>query len=67
MFVKVKALRRVVLDRVINAGDVVDMHVALARLLYLSGHVKTHVETPEPSEPVEQPVTARRGRPRKEA
>jgi hypothetical protein len=63
MLVKVKALRRVVLDRVINAGDVVDMNLALARLLYLTGDVKTHTEAEEP----EQPVTARRGRPRKEA
>jgi hypothetical protein len=64
MLVKVKALRRVVLDRVINAGDVVDMHVALARLLYIAGDVKTHTEA---SEPTEQPATPRRGRPRKEA
>lgn len=64
MLVKVKALRRVVLDRVINAGDVVDMHVALARLLYIAGDVKTHTET---NAPAEQPATPRRGRPRKEA
>lgn len=64
MLVKVKALRRVVLDRVINAGDVVDMHVALARLLYLVGDVKPHMET---TEPAEQPAPVRRGRPRKEA
>lgn len=64
MYVKVKALRRVVLDRVINAGDVVDMHVALARLLYVAGDVKTHVETTETEDQV---TPARRGRPRKEA
>jgi hypothetical protein len=64
MLVKVKALRRVVLDRVINAGDVVDMHVALARLLCIAGDVKTHTEA---SEPAEQPATPRRGRSRKEA
>lgn len=55
MFVKVKALRRVVLDRVINKGDVVSMHAALARLLYRSGDVVTHNEADETPAPVRRP------------
>jgi hypothetical protein len=62
MLIRVKALRRVVLDRVINAGDVVDMHVSIARLLYVSGDVKTHVDIQEPNT---AQAPAQRGRPKK--